>query len=115
MFWGHSIRQMCFTIECAGATISICISGWCQPDPANFPFELDPGAFLDPGADEFAEILDVGRAGRTQVDQEIAVHLRDLGLAEFEPAAARPVDELPGLLARRVLEGRPSGDRKRTR
>ena len=43
------------------------------------------------------------------VDEEIAVHGRDLRVADDEPAAAGAVDQLPGLGARRVLEGRAAG------
>src|SRR5260370_32760098 len=99
---------MCFIIELLTITTFAFAnqSGSYEPDPANFPFELAPGACLHPGADELAAILDIGRAGVAQVDQEIAVHLRDLGVAEFQPAATRLFDQLPGLLPRWFLEGR---------
>src|SRR6266702_6655621 len=40
------------------------------------------------------------------VDQEIAMQLRDLRAADAKPAAAGGIDQLPGAVAGRVLEGR---------
>src|SRR5258708_720402 len=46
-------------------------------------------------------------AGRlTNVDQEIAVHFRHLGTADAQTPAAGRVDQLPGAVSRRILEGR---------
>ena len=49
-------------------------------------------------------------AGRVAgVDQEIAVHFRDLRAADAQAPAAGGVDQLPGAVARRILEGRAAG------
>src|SRR3546814_13780012 len=56
-----------------------------------------------------AEVLQVGGGRRPGVDQEIAVLVRHHGPADGEPAAAGSVDELPGLMARRVFEGAAAG------
>ena len=39
------------------------------------------------------------------IDQEVAMHLGHLRVADAKPPAARLIDQLPGLPARRVLEG----------
>src|SRR5712691_11530435 len=79
------------------------------PDPLDLPFELDAGFLLDASSHRLAQGLDVGGAGAAEIDQEIAVHLRDLRATDLEPAAAGGIDELPGLAAGRVLEGRAAG------
>src|SRR6266436_9349641 len=49
-------------------------------------------------------------AGRgTGIDQEVAVHFRDLRVADPQAAAAGGIDQLPGAFARRILEGRAAG------
>src|SRR2546423_15169949 len=45
----------------------------------------------------------------TRVDQEIAVHFRHLRAADAQTAAARGLDQLPGAMVRRILEGRATG------
>src|SRR3546814_7779992 len=54
-------------------------------------------------------VLQVGGGRVAGIDQEVAVLVRHHGTAEREPAAAGGVDELPGLGARRVLEGAAAG------
>jgi hypothetical protein len=49
------------------------------------------------------------RGGVPGVDQEIAVHLRDLCTTDAKPAAARGVDQFPGAVAGWILEGRAAG------
>ena len=78
-------------------------------DPLDLPFELDAGLRLDARAHGLAQRLDVGGGGAAEIDQEIAVQLGDLRVADHEAAAAGGVDQLPGLLAGRVLEGRAAG------
>ena len=53
--------------------------------------------------------FEVGGGGRAGVDQEVAVHLRDLRAADPEATAAGGVDQLPGLAAGRIREGRAAG------
>src|SRR3984893_11567209 len=43
------------------------------------------------------------------IDQEVAVHFRDLGVADPQAAAAGGIDQLPSAFARRILEGRTAG------
>src|SRR3546814_4223087 len=62
-----------------------------------------------PAARLLAEVLQVGGGRRAGVDQEVAVLVRHHGAAEREPAAAGGVDELPGPMARRDLEGAAAG------
>src|SRR6266545_4480160 len=47
--------------------------------------------------------------GVTGVDEEIAVHLRDLRPADAKAPAAGGVDQFPGAVAGWILEGRSSG------
>ena len=47
--------------------------------------------------------------GVARVDEEVAVFLADLGGADAKPAAAGLIDQLPGLVAGRILEGRAAG------
>src|SRR6202162_1468432 len=75
----------------------------------DLPFKLDATRLLHPRAHRLAELFDVGAGGIALVDEEVAVHLRDLGIAHREPPAARRVDQQPGLFPRRVLEGRAAG------
>src|SRR5215216_5960069 len=78
-------------------------------DPLDLPLELDAGGFAYPRAHGLAKRLDVGGAGAAAVDQKIAVQLRHLRVADDEAAAAGGVDQLPGLLAGRILESRAAG------
>ena len=43
------------------------------------------------------------------IDQEIAVHFRHLGAADAQAAAAGGIDQLPGAVAGRILEGGAAG------
>ena len=79
------------------------------PHPLDFPFEADVGFRLDPAPDFLAQRLDLGACRATEIEQEIAMLFRDLGIAHRQAAAARRVDQRPGLVARRVLEGRAAG------
>src|SRR3546814_20571230 len=63
----------------------------------------------DWSSDVCSSDLQVGGGRRPGVDQEIAVLVRHHGPADGEPAAAGSVDELPGLMARRVFEGAAAG------
>src|SRR5690349_1343709 len=76
------------------------------PDALDLPLELHARMLPHPAPHVLAQGLDVGRARMAAVDQEIAVHLRYLGVADHEPAAAGSVNELPSLLPRRILECR---------
>src|SRR5262245_15189922 len=80
-----------------------------HPDPLDLPFELDAGILFHARPHRLAQGLDVGGGGAAEIDQEVAVHLRHLGAADREAAAAGGVDDLPGLVAGRVLEGRAAG------
>src|SRR5579883_873413 len=80
-----------------------------HPNTLDLPLELDAARLAHPSPHLLAERLDVRRRGVAAVDQEVAVHLRHLGVADDEAAAAGGVDELPGLVAGRVLEGRAAG------
>src|SRR5262249_19779505 len=77
--------------------------------PLDLPFELDAGTFTHASADGLTQPLDLGGGGAAQIDQEIAVHLRHLRVAQLETAAVGRVDQLPGLVAGRILEGRAAG------
>src|SRR5690606_41882072 len=71
--------------------------------------QLYAGVGLHAAAHLLAEVLQVGGGRRAGVDEEVAVLVRHHGAAEREPAAAGGVDELPGLVARRVPEGAAAG------
>src|ERR1700680_5169313 len=77
-----------------------------QADALDLPFQLDAGIVLHAPAHGLAEVLDIRRGGTAKIDQEVTVQLRDLSIAEPQPAATRCVDELPSLLSRRILERR---------
>ena len=53
-----------------------------------------------PAADFLAQRLDVGAGRATEVEQEVAMLFRDLRAAERQAAAARRVDQRPGLVRR---------------
>src|SRR5262249_36364628 len=78
-------------------------------DALDLPVELDARRLLHALAHRLAQGLDVGGGGGAEIDQEVAMHLRHLGAAELEPTAAGSVDEPPGLLPRRIPEGRAAG------
>ena len=60
-------------------------------------------------ADGFAKFFDLRGRRPALVDQEIAMELGDLRRADGEAAQARLIDQLPGLVARWILEGRAAG------
>src|SRR5262245_12388479 len=78
-------------------------------NPLDLPVEIDAGGLLHAGAHGLAQGLDIGGGGVAEVDQEVAVHLRDLGVADLDAAAAGGVDQLPGLASGRILEGGAAG------
>src|SRR4051812_9301348 len=100
------------TATCFAISLSLWISRpfWERPlrnsNAPDFPFERNAGRPEHPPAHFLAQTFDVGGPGRAMVDQEIAVHLGHLGIADSQPAAPGRVDQLPGFLPRRVLEGR---------
>src|SRR4029450_12515678 len=75
----------------------------------DLPFEFDPARLLDARAHRFAEFLEIGAGRVSLIDEEIAVHLGDLGVADAEAATAGAVDELPRFVSWRILEGRATG------
>ena len=68
-----------------------------------------PEVSLHAPAHGLAELLDLRRGGAALVDQEVAVQLGNLRRADGEAAQAGLVDELPGFVAGRILEGRAAG------
>src|SRR5437016_6281450 len=76
-----------------------------DPDPLDLPGKIDAGMLFHPPADGLTERLDVGAARTAEIDQEIAVHLGDLGIADAQAPAAGGIDQLPSLFSRRILEG----------
>src|SRR5262249_490241 len=78
-------------------------------DADDLPLQLVAARSPDPGAHRLAQPLDVLGGGVAVVDQEVAVHVRDLRTADAQAAAAGPVDEPPAALARRVFEGGAAG------
>src|SRR3954466_9439156 len=80
-----------------------------RADPLDLPFELDAGILAHAPAHRLAQRLDVGGGGAAEIDQKIAVHLRNLGGPVFQAAATGGIDELPRLVAGRILEGRAAG------
>src|SRR5436190_20144943 len=78
-------------------------------DPFDFPFQLDSGLFFDAPPYLLAEVLDIRRARIAAVDQEVAVQLGHLRVADDKAAAAGGIDQLPSLVPGRILEGRAAG------
>src|SRR6267154_970999 len=68
-----------------------------------------------PAAHLLAQRLDVGRSGGAAIDQEVAMLLGDLRLADAQAAAAGLVDQFPRLVTGRVDEGRAAGAAARLR
>ncbi len=52
-----------------------------------------------------AQRLDIGTARLAEVEEEVAMFFRNLGIADAKAPAACRVDQLPGLGAGRILEG----------
>src|SRR5215470_10292684 len=78
-------------------------------DPLDFPMQLYTGIRQDPLAHGFAQRFNVMAGGVTGVDQEVAVHFRHLGAADAQAPAAGGINQLPGAVAGRVLEGGAAG------
>src|SRR5690348_3665415 len=78
-------------------------------DPLDFPFQLDARIFFDALSHRLAEHLDVGSGGAATIDQEVAMQLRHLRSTDDQSAATRGIDQLPGFVAGRILEGRSTG------
>src|SRR5215831_14298498 len=78
-------------------------------DALDLPVERHARRLLHAFPHGLAQCLDVGCGRGAEIDQEIAVHFRHLRIADLEAAAAGGVDELPGLVPWRILEGRAAG------
>ena len=79
------------------------------PDPRDLPLQQDAAALAHTSAHLFAEVLDLRRARRAAVDQEVGMQRAHLGIPDPQAPAAGLVDEAPGAGAGRVLEGRAAG------
>src|SRR5439155_19658932 len=75
----------------------------------DFPLQLDARMRLYTATDFLAQRLDVRGCSLAQIEQEVAMLFRDLGVADGEAAAAGLVDQLPGFGTGRILEGRAAG------
>src|SRR5690606_19312733 len=62
----------------------------------------------DPLANCFAEIFEIVAAGIAGIDHEVAMERGHLSAAADKPAASRLIDQLPGGMTLRILEGRPA-------
>src|SRR4051794_27611293 len=80
-----------------------------DPDPLDFPVQLDSRIRFNPLAHGFTQRFNIIPGGVTGIDEEIAVHFRDLRPAHAQAPAAGGVDQFPGAVAGGILEGRPSG------
>jgi hypothetical protein len=78
-------------------------------DPLDLPFEHNAARLEHAASDLLAERFEIGGGRLAAIDEKVAVHGRNLGVAEAQAAAARLVDQLPGLHFRRVLERRAAG------
>jgi len=70
-----------------------------------FPFERNARLCLDPLAHFLAQRLDIGTGCLAQIEQEVGMLLADLGAAQLKPPTPCFVNQLPGLVPSRVLEG----------
>src|SRR5271166_5347510 len=75
----------------------------------DLPLELHAARLAHAPPHLFAERFDVAGGCMAAVDEKVAMHGRDLSVADRQPPAAGPIDESPSLFARRVLEGRAAG------
>src|SRR5690606_12684665 len=78
-------------------------------DPLDFPFESHALALAHPPAHFLAQSLDIRARRIAGVYQEVGVLRADLRAAQPEPAATGRIDQAPGLVAGRILEGRAAG------
>ncbi len=77
----------------------------CHPDSADLPLQLDAGRLLHLGAHGLAQRLDVVAGGRAGVDEKVCSASATPPRADADTAHPGGVDQLPGAVARRVLEG----------
>src|ERR1700691_1296507 len=96
-----------FTTHCRRIARRAALFG--NANALDFPLKRDAGALVDALPHGFAERLDVGRRRFAEIDQEITMHFGNLGAAKPQAATTSGVDQLPGLLARRIFEGRAAG------
>src|SRR6185295_10831734 len=71
--------------------------------------QLDSRMRFNPLAHGFAQRFNIMAGGVTGVDEEIAVHFRDLRPADTQAPAAGGVDQFPSAVSGRILEGRSAG------
>src|SRR5438552_14512035 len=57
-------------------------------DPLDLPIEIDARGLLHALTHGLAQRLDVGGSRAAEIDQKVAMHLGDLGVADLEAAAA---------------------------
>src|SRR5260370_41232590 len=76
-----------------------------RADAFDLPFERDAAGPEDPAPHFLAQRFKVGSGRSAEIDEKVAVHGRDLRLAEAQAAATRSVDQLPRLQSNRILEG----------
>src|SRR5690606_38372280 len=92
------------------ATCGLAMAAILRPaDAPDLPAQLDAALCLHLLAHGFAQRLEIGGGCIAAVDQEIAVLLGYLRIAHHEAAAARRIDQLPGLVAVRIGEGGAAG------
>lgn len=74
-------------------------------DDADFRFQVDTVSLFDAFLDFVDDVEDIPGRCVPRVDDEAGVFHRDLGIAAGEAFEARLVDEGPGIVSRRPLEG----------
>src|SRR5271166_6901646 len=75
----------------------------------DLPLELHAARLAHAPPHFFAQFFEFEGGRLSPVDEKVAMHGRDLSVADRQPPAAGLVDKLPGFRARRVLEGRAAG------
>src|SRR3546814_16154800 len=79
------------------------------PHPLYLPLKLDAAVLLDAAAHFLPQRFDVGGRRLAEIQQEIEMFFRHLGVADCPVPATGGVNLLPGPGAGRVLEGRAAG------
>src|SRR5690606_12307122 len=75
----------------------------------DLPLQLDAARCANARTYGFAEPFDIFGRRLSIVDQEVAVHLRDHRAADAQATTPGCIDQLPGAVVGRVLEGRAAG------
>src|ERR1700730_7043772 len=87
-------QSFVWSVRCFGSPVSRR-----DADPFDLPFKFDAGLLLDLFAHRLTEHLNLRAGCVAAIDQKITMHLRNLGAAVLQAAAASGIDQFPGFAA----------------